>query len=81
MTALKSLDKRLNQDTLMVLNTVKSGGADLAAEVHFLSRYSHSVDQFILDQMVIPGPQQKSTSAIPSYKTESHFLFIHPRLV
>lgn len=52
----KKLDKRLNQDTLMVLNTVKSGGADLAAEVHFLSRYSHSVGQFILDHSSPPPP-------------------------
>lgn len=53
MTALKSWDKRLDQDTLMVVNTVKSGGADLAAEVHLLSGYAHSVDQFILDH---PSP-------------------------
>lgn len=55
MTALKSLDKRLNQDTLMVLNS-KVWGAHLAAEVHFLSRYSHSVDQFILDHSSPPHP-------------------------
>lgn len=76
MTALKSLDKHLNQDTLMVLNTVKSGGADLAAEVHFLSRYSHSVDQFILDHSFPPPPTHHLLMFIngdPRATAEKHF--------
>lgn len=76
MTALKSLDKHLNQDTLMVLNTVKSRGADLAAEVHFLSRYSHSVDQLILDHSSPPPPTYHLLMFIngdPRATAEKHF--------
>lgn len=72
----KKLDKRLNQDTLMVLNTVKSGGADLAAEVHFLSRYSHSVGQFILDHSSPPPPTHHLLMFIngdPRATAEKHF--------
>lgn len=72
----KKLDKRLNQDTLMVLNTVKSGGADLAAEVHFLSRYSHSEGQFILDHSSPPPPTHHLLMFIngdPRATAEKHF--------
>lgn len=76
MTALKSLDKRLNQDTLMVVNTVKSRGADLAAEVHFLSGYAHSVDQFTLDHSSPAPPTHHPLMFIngdPRATAEKHF--------